>query len=101
MLCPEGHGLHFDSFPADEIINAGPRVNLGIAIYAVEPTGSLVWELLLSGVISSAAFWAGKKHFGRRSARHFGVPTGPAIKRYAGTQAVFQLSRVVPHTAHS
>jgi len=27
--------------------------------------------------------------------------TGPVIKRKAGTQAVFQLSRVDPQTAHS
>jgi integrase len=94
--CPEGHG-----FPADEIINAGPRVNLGIAIYAIEPPRSLVWELLLNSAISSAAFGADKKHCDRRSARHFGFLTGPTIKRYAGTQAVFQLSRVVPHTVHS
>jgi hypothetical protein len=56
MLCPEGDGLRFDGFPADEIINAGPRVNLCIAVFAIEPTGPLVWELLLSGAISSAAF---------------------------------------------
>jgi len=81
MLCPEGDGLRFDGFPADEIINAGPRVNLGIAVFAIEPTGPLVWELLLSGAISSAAFWADKSNLGRRSAGHFGVLTAPAMKR--------------------
>jgi hypothetical protein len=62
---PYGHRL-----PAREIIEAGPRVNLGVAVYAIEATGPLVWELLLSGAKRYAALWAGENHYRFRHSGH-------------------------------
>jgi hypothetical protein len=71
---PYGHRL-----PAREIIEAGPRVNLGVAVYAIEATGPLVWELLLSGAkplcrtlgrrksLSFSSFWSSNPHHFHRA----------------------------------
>jgi hypothetical protein len=38
-------------------------VNPGVAVYAIEANGPLVWELLLSSAKRYAALWAGENHY--------------------------------------
>jgi hypothetical protein len=51
---------HDDWLPVSKVPDAGPRVNLSLAIYAVEVAGLLFGGMLLRSCVTQAALWTGE-----------------------------------------